>query len=200
MLSPRHLPNALTVARMFLVAPLVYLLLTERYSAALVLAIVSGVSDWLDGALARRFDWQTKFGGILDPLADKTLMIAVYATLAWIGHLPAWLFWLVVVRDLVIVTGGTVYHYVFEPFRAEPTRLSKFNTLCQILLMWAVLTALAGLALPKFLVPALIWLVAFTLLATMVQYVLLWSLRARAIGIRKHSRNVKRNTTGKRSP
>jgi cardiolipin synthase len=181
MLSIRDLPNALTVARMLLVGPLVYLLLTDRHVAALVLAVVSGVSDWLDGALARRFNWQSKFGGVLDPLADKTLMIAVYATLAWLGHLPAWLFWLVVLRDLVIVSGGLVYHYWIEPFRAEPTRLSKFNTLCQVLLMWAVLTALAGLALPQLFIQGLIWLVAFTVLATMVQYVAVWGLRARAI-------------------
>jgi len=181
MLSIRDLPNILTVARMLLVGPLVYLLLTDRYVAALVLAVISGVSDWLDGALARRFSWQSKFGGVLDPLADKTLMIAVYATLAWLGHLPAWLFWLVVLRDMVIVSGGLVYHYWIEPFRAEPTRLSKFNTLCQVLLMWAVLTALAGLALPQPVIEVLVWLVTFTLLATMFQYVTVWGARARAI-------------------
>ena len=186
MLSLRDLPNILTVARMLLVAPLVYLLLSEHYVAALVLAVASGVSDWLDGALARRFDWQSRFGGMLDPLADKMLMIAVYAALAWMNELPAWLFWLVVLRDLVIVSGGLVYHYRIEPFRAEPTRLSKFNTLCQVLLMWAVLTSLAGLALPELLIRGLIWLVAFNLLATLFQYVVLWGLKARAVVRRRH--------------
>ncbi|MFO7764542.1 MAG: CDP-alcohol phosphatidyltransferase family protein [Wenzhouxiangellaceae bacterium] len=178
MLSIRDLPNILTVARMLLVAPLVYLLLSERYLAALVLAVVSGISDWLDGALARRFDWQSKFGGVLDPVADKMLMIAVYAALAWMGELPAWLFGLVVLRDVVIVAGGLVYHHWIEPFKAEPTRFSKFNTLCQVLLMWAVLVTLAGVALPRLVVDALVWLVAFTVLATMVQYVYLWGRRA----------------------
>ncbi|MEX2499341.1 MAG: CDP-alcohol phosphatidyltransferase family protein [Wenzhouxiangellaceae bacterium] len=186
MLSSRDLPNILTVSRMLLVGPLVYLLLTGHYVGALVLAIISGVSDWLDGALARRFQWQSKFGGMLDPLADKTLMIAVYATLAWLGHLPPWLFGLVVLRDLVIVTGGLIYHYRIEPFRAEPTRLSKFNTLCQVLLMWAVLTALAGLALPEPAIRGLVWLVAFTILATMFQYMLLWGIRAARI-VRKRN-------------
>lgn len=184
MLSMRDLPNILTVARMLLVGPLVYLLLTERHVAALVLALISGVSDWLDGALARRFGWQSKFGGMLDPLADKTLMIAVYATLAWLGHLPAWLFWLVVLRDLVIVSGGIVYHYCIEPFRAEPTLLSKFNTLCQVLLMWAVLISLAGLALPQGVIQALIGLVGFTLIATLGQYVIVWGRRARSTAAR----------------
>lgn len=179
MLAARDLPNLLTVARMLLVGPLVYLLLTERYTAALALAVVSGVSDWLDGALARRFEWQTRFGGVLDPLADKLLMVAVYATLAWLGHLPAWLFVLVVARDAIIVAGATVYHYRIHKVDPEPTRLSKFNTLCQVLLMWGVLMALAGLAVPAVVIDAMVWVVATTLVATLVQYVLVWSLRAR---------------------
>jgi cardiolipin synthase len=179
MLSPRDLPNVLTVARMVLVAPLLVLLVLERYPAALVLAVISGVSDALDGALARRFGWQTRLGGILDPLADKLLLIGVFAALAWLGHLPSWLFALVVLRDLVIVTGGLVYHYRIESLSAEPTRLSKLNTLCQILLMWAVLTGLAGLAIPPWVVPALVWVVTVTVVATLIQYVLIWSLRAR---------------------
>ncbi len=179
MLAARDLPNLLTVARMLLVGPLVYLLLQEQHAAALALAVVSGVSDWLDGALARRFHWQSRFGGVLDPLADKLLMVAVYATLAWLGHLPAWLFALVVLRDVVIVAGGTVYHYWIEKLEPEPTRLSKFNTLCQILLMWVVLTMLAGLSVPAWLIDALVWLVSLTVVATLAQYVFIWSLRAR---------------------
>lgn len=187
MLSSRDLPNILTVARMLLVGPLVYLLLTERYVGALVLAVVSGVSDWLDGALARRFNWQSKFGGVLDPLADKMLMIAVFAALVWLGHLPVWLLGLVALRDLVIVSGGLIYHYRFERFRAEPTRLSKFNTLCQVLLMWAILTALAGLALPDQVIQGLVWLVASTVVATMFQYVLVWGMRARRIAAERNA-------------
>jgi len=189
MLSIRDLPNILTVARMLLVAPLVYLLLSERYLAALVLAVVTGISDWLDGALARRFDWQSRFGGVLDPLADKMLMIAVYASLAWMQALPAWLFGLVVLRDLVIVTGGLAYHRLIEPFRAEPTRFSKFNTLCQVLLMWAVLLALAGAALDPLVVDALVWLVALTVVASMLQYVGLWGMRACGVVASRGQRN-----------
>jgi len=185
MLSIRDLPNVLTVARLLLVAPLVYLLLSGHYDIALVLAVAAGLSDWVDGALARRFNWQSRFGGVLDPLADKTLMIAVYAALAWLGELPAWLFGLVVVRDLVIVTGGLVYHYRIEPFKAEPTGLSKFNTLCQVMLMWAVLTALAGLGVPELAIRGLVGLVTCTLLATMAQYVFIWGTRAQRIAHRR---------------
>lgn len=187
MLSPRDLPNVLTVLRMFLVAPLVYLLLTGRYPAALTLAVIAGLSDWLDGALARHFGWQSRFGGILDPLADKLLMVSVYAALAWLGELPWWLFVLAVARDLVIVTGGYVYHRLFEPFQPEPTRMSKFNTACQIALMWAILLRLAGIGLPAPVVGGLIVLVALTLVATLLQYLLLWGLRARRISVRRSS-------------
>jgi len=181
MFALRDLPNALTVARMLLVAPLVYLLLTGHYAAALALAIAVGVSDWLDGYLARRFGWQSDFGGMLDPLADKLLMLSVFATLTWLGYLPLWLLTVSVLRDLVIVTGGMFYHYRIERFEAAPTRLSKFNTACQVLLMWAVLTHLAGLAIPWVVIDALVWLVGAMVLVTMVQYVWLWSRRARRI-------------------
>jgi len=179
MLALRDLPNALTLGRMLLVAPLVYLLLTGAYGAALVVALIVGLSDWLDGALARRFGWQSEFGGMLDPLADKLLMVSVFATLAWMGVLPAWLLVLVIARDLAIVAGGVAYHYRVERFRAEPTRLSKANTACQVLLMWVLLTRLAGLAVPDRVIDALVWLVAALVLATLVQYVVVWGLRAR---------------------
>lgn len=181
MLALRDLPNVLTVARMLLVAPLVYLLLTERFAAALVLAVIVGFSDWLDGALARRFGWQSEFGGMLDPLADKLMMISLFATLAWLGALPWWLFVLAVLRDLVIVAGGLYYHYRVERFHAEPTRLSKFNTLSQLVLSWTVLTHLAGLFVPRWAVDGLIWLVVGTVTATLFQYIWIWGRRARRI-------------------
>ncbi|MDT8409476.1 MAG: CDP-alcohol phosphatidyltransferase family protein [Wenzhouxiangellaceae bacterium] len=189
MISVRDLPNILTVARMLLVGPLVYMLLTERYVAALVLALVAGISDWLDGALARRFNWQSQFGGILDPLADKLLMLASYATLTWLDALPVWLLALVVARDLIIVAGGMVYHYWFESFQAQPTQLSKYNTLCQLVLVWVVLTTLAGLPVPQWLSVALVWLVALMAVATLVQYVFKWGRRAVRIA---HTRDLSR--------
>lgn len=181
MLALRDLPNVLTVARMILVAPLVYLLLTERFAAALALAVLVGFSDWLDGALARRFGWQSEFGGMLDPLADKLMMISLFATLAWLGALPLWFFVLAVLRDLIIVAGGLYYHYRVERFQAEPTRLSKFNTLSQLVLSWTVLTHLAGLFVPRWVVDGLIWLVVATVTATLFQYVWIWGQRARRI-------------------
>jgi phosphatidylglycerophosphate synthase len=81
----KYIPNMICVVRMFLVAPIVWSLLEGRYGLALGLILVAGFSDALDGFLARRFDWRTRLGGLLDPAADKLLMFAAYVTLAWIG-------------------------------------------------------------------------------------------------------------------
>ena len=181
MLQWRWLPNTLTIARMLLVPVLVVLLILGDYLSALIVALIAGVSDWLDGALARRFNWQSEFGGFLDPVADKLLMVAAYLTLGWLDQLPIWLVVLVVVRDVVIVCGGLYYHYRIERFKGEPTQLSKFNTFCQLLLMWVVLVALAGFNVPAPLLLGLIWLVGALAVATMLHYIVLWSIRAARI-------------------
>ena len=181
MLQWRWLPNTLTIARMLLVPVLVVLLILGDYLSALIVALSAGVSDGLDGALARRFNWQSEFGGFLDPVADKLLMVAAYLTLGWLDQLPIWLVVLVVVRDVVIVCGGLYYHYRIERFKGEPTQLSKFNTFCQLLLMWVVLVALAGFNVPAPLLLGLIWLVGALAVATMLHYIVLWSIRAARI-------------------
>jgi cardiolipin synthase len=179
-MSLRLLPNVLTLFRMLAVAPIVYWLLTGRYRAALVLAVLAGISDLLDGYLARRFGWTTHFGGVLDPLTDKLLLVSATLALAWLGHLPWWLFALVVLRDLVIVCGGYYYHYrIARIVSAEPTMLSKWNTLAQIVLVVAVVL---GLAFPAAQGPWSDWLVAVAALTTAasgIQYVVIWSGRAR---------------------
>lgn len=192
-MSLRLLPNVLTLFRMLAVGPIVYGLLTGRYRAAFVLAVLAGVSDLLDGFLARRFGWMTHFGGVLDPLTDKLLLVCTTLTLAWLGHLPWWLFGLVVLRDLVIVCGGFYYHYRIEPIAAaEPTVLSKWNTFAQIAL---VVVIMIGLAFPSWQGPwihGLIAVVAFTTVASGVQYVAIWSGRARKVrsGHKAEGRNA----------
>lgn len=172
------LPNLLTVARMVVVPPLVWLLLIGQYKWALGLAVFAGLSDLLDGWLARRYSWQSRFGGLADPLADKLLMVAGYVTVGWLGELPLWLVAAVIFRDLVIVVGGLIYHLVFEKVKAEPTQLSRFNTFCQVLLLWFVLLRLAGVPLPPEAQIGLVWLVGLLAVATLVQYVWLWGNRA----------------------
>lgn len=184
-MSLRHIPNILSVGRMLAVPPLVILLLTGHYGWALVVAIFAGVSDLLDGWIARRFGWQSRFGSLADPAADKIMMVASYLTLAWLGYLPWWLVGLVILRDLVIVIGGWIYHLKFERLEAQPTQLSRFNTFCQVFLMWYVLVYLAGFPLPAEGQDGLVLLVAVLAMATLVQYTWLWSQKAAVISRRR---------------
>ena len=177
----RHLPNVLSVGRMLAVPPLVWLLVVGHYDWALIVAVAAGLTDLLDGWLARRFGWQTRFGSLADPAADKIMMVASYATLAALGYLPWWLFGLVILRDLVIVIGGWVYHLRFARLEAQPTRLSKINTVFQVVLMWYVLIVLAGLPLPAEGKPILIGVVAVLGVLTLVHYTWLWSNKAAAV-------------------
>ncbi len=174
------LPNALTLLRMLAVGPLVYCLLTGRYRTGFVLAVFAGISDLLDGYLARRYGWMTHFGGVLDPLTDKLLLVSTTLTLAWLELLPWWLVVIVVLRDLVIVGGGLCYHYLVARITtARPTTLSKWNTLAQILL---IVSIMLNLAFPYASEPWIHWLmytVAATTITSGIQYVLIWSLRAR---------------------
>lgn len=173
------LPNAISVLRLLLVPPVVWALIEERYPLALVLFAIAGASDGLDGFLAKHFDWRSRLGAVLDPLADKILMAACYLVLGWLGHLPAWLVAVVIGRDLLIVTGAVVYHLSIERVDMAPTLMSKFNTLAQLVLVVVVLVGLAGpFELSYSLVSALSYLVVATTIVSGGQYVWLWGQRA----------------------
>ena len=110
-MSLRFIPNAICVVRMLLVAPLVLWIVEGRYAAALTVLVVAGLSDGLDGFLAKRFSWQTRIGGLLDPAADKLLLVAVFVSLTYVGLLPLELTFVVVARDVVIVLGAICYQW-----------------------------------------------------------------------------------------
>lgn len=177
-MKARNLPNILTALRILMVPPVVFAILSGRYGFALVLLAIAGASDGLDGFLARRFGWQTRLGAILDPVADKLLVVTVFLSLVAVGGIPLWLVVLVVVRDLVIVAGATAYRLLFGDLELAPTLLSKLNTLLQVALVLIVLLDLAGLVPFAWLVQSFI--VAVTLSTTLsgLHYVWEWSRRA----------------------
>jgi cardiolipin synthase len=148
-MSLRWLPNAITIGRMVLALPLLWALANAQFALAFWLAVVAGISDAFDGFLAKRYRWDSPAGGLLDPLADKLLLGVCFFGLWWARHLPGWLVALVLARDVVIVAGAVVWWRTLGPFAAAPTRLSKLNTVLQIVLVAAVLAdaAFAG-ALP----------------------------------------------------
>lgn len=177
-MKARDIPNVITVFRFLLVPPVVVLLLQERFTAALIVFGVAGFSDGLDGFLAKHFNWRSRLGGIIDPLADKLLLVSCFVTLGWLGLIPAWLVLLVILRDLVIVAGATFYHMRIEQFEAEPSVASKLNTAAQILLVLAVLYSFGIQAVPALLMEVLLYSVLATTLWSGFDYVWTWGQRA----------------------
>ena len=173
------LPNAISMLRIVLVAPILYLIVDGEYAVALLLFVIAGGSDGIDGYLAVRFNWQTRFGALLDPVADKLLVSGMFITLAWQGLLPVWLAAVVILRDLVIFVGALVYHFLIEPVQGEPSRISKLNTALQLLFLLFVLSR-AGFAWPQQIsLTTLGAAVLVTAVISGVDYVLRWSGRAR---------------------
>lgn len=164
--------------RIVLVAPVVWALGTEQFALALILFAVAGVSDGLDGYLAKHFHWESRLGSILDPIADKLLLVASFATLTWLGALPIWLLWLVIVRDLIIIGGGLAYHYTVGQFDLTPLWSSKINTTLQIALVLLVIVQQQWFEGLDQLVTIGIWLVVASVINSGTEYVLVWGARA----------------------
>jgi cardiolipin synthase len=135
----RHLPNIICLLRIALVWPIAAALADREYLLALALFIVAGLSDGIDGYLAKRFNWISELGKLLDPLADKLLLVTVFVEAAWLGLAPWWLTSAVVARDVLIVLGAMVYRLWFGPLRGRPTISSKINTAMQLLYVTAML-------------------------------------------------------------
>jgi Phosphatidylglycerophosphate synthase len=133
----RHVPNALTILRLFSVPLTVWLMATGTMGGAFWLFVAAGVTDAVDGAVARVFDARSRLGMWLDPLADKVLLVAIFVTLGAQGHLPAWLVVLVVLRDVLIVLYALVWSH-----SGTPLFISKVNTAAQLTLAALVLARL----------------------------------------------------------
>ena len=172
------IPNLISFARVLLIIPVVWFLLQKQYPYALLLFIAAGLSDALDGYLARKYQWGSHLGGWLDPLADKGMLVSVYCALTWIGLIPVWLLMAVILRDVLIVCGGLYYYYRVEKVSASPSWISKLNTLMQILLVVVILIHKGILAIPLFLLDTMIYAVLFTTVLSGLGYVLTWSIKA----------------------
>jgi cardiolipin synthase len=142
--SPVNLANLVTVGRLLMVAPLVWLIVTERLEAAFWLFLAAAASDALDGFIAKNFNARTNLGSYLDPLADKVLLNGVYVALAMGQWLPAWLVLLVVGRDLLIVCGVIAIRRRHSVFQPRPLSIGKINTLTQILLAACAIAPIGG--------------------------------------------------------
>ena len=142
-MSLNWIPNAISMLRIALVVPVLWLILSGNYGWALLLFWIAGFSDGIDGYLANRFGWQSKTGALLDPIADKLLVAGMFVALTYTQHIPIWLTTVVLFRDVVIVGGAVAYHYLIKPVEGEPTPVSKLNTVVQLLFLMFVLSRAA---------------------------------------------------------
>jgi cardiolipin synthase (CMP-forming) len=137
----RHIPNALCVLRMLLVAPVAWLLVHDDFGSTLWVFGFAAVTDGLDGFLAKRFGWTSELGKILDPLADKILLVSVFLLLAYLGLVPIWLAAAAVARDVIITAGAIAYNSLYGYPNGRPTLISKLNTLTQIVYLLLMVAA-----------------------------------------------------------
>ena len=174
----RWLPNAISIMRIVLVAPILWYIVDGQYDLALLLFFVAGFSDGVDGYLAKRFDWHTRIGALLDPIADKLLVGGTFITMVFTGLVPIWLAVLVILRDVVIIGGAVAYNWLVRPVEGEPTRVSKLNTALQLLFVVFVLSN-AGFGWPDEIAITLIGAgVLVTIIVSGIDYVVSWSRRA----------------------
>ncbi len=170
-----NLPNLITFGRLLTVPVAVYLLMQSAYLSAFLLFLLAGVSDALDGYLAKRLNQTTELGAILDPLADKALLVGVYVTLGLQENLPHWLVVLVVFRDLLIIGGVIILFLVRLEVKMRPLIVSKVNTAAQIGLAALVLAGL-GLELEiSGLVETMIYVVGGTTVISGASYIVSWT-------------------------
>jgi len=173
------LPNVITGIRLVLLAPLVYLLINEEYRGALIVFFVAGVSDAIDGYLAKTYNWVSRLGAIMDPLADKALLGITYVLLCVNEQIPISLLVLVLLRDIVIIGGAYIYHRKLGPYRMTPSYLSKFNTFMQLLLVVCILTTLGVVNLPKLFLDVVMVLTYVTTVSSGFHYVWVWGRKYR---------------------
>ncbi len=178
------IPNLISFLRILLTLPIVWLLFEHEFTYALMLFALAGFSDGLDGYLAKRFNWRSRLGGLLDPLADKALLMSSFLVLGGLGLIPIWLVIIVISRDLLIVGGALYYNFNIEELDANPSMISKLNTLMQILLVLLVVTDAGPYPMPGMAMSLLVWATLATTVASGAGYVWVWSSKAKKKGRR----------------
>ncbi len=170
-----NLPNLISLARLLAVPLIVWLIIEQRFAVAFWVFVAAGASDAIDGFIAKRFNAVSKLGEVLDPLADKVLLMAVYIALGRDGRIETWLVILVVSRDLLIL-GGVVLGLGFsQSIKVSPLKISKLNTAAQIALACLVL---AGLGLGwkvQGMIDPLVYAVALTTVLSGAAYLVRWA-------------------------
>ena len=174
----RHLPNIISLARIALILPILASLLAGQHERTLVLVFVAAVSDGLDGWLAKRFGWTSRLGKMLDPAADKLLLVGVFLVLTWMGMIPRWLALAAITRDFMIGIGAVAYKLGFGPLHGRPLLSSKLNTLMQLVYVLLVVVHSATGQPPASVLLALAVATLLTVLYSGASYVRVFGARA----------------------
>jgi len=173
-----NIPNMLTLARMIITPFIVYAIMEGEPAFALLLMGIAGITDMLDGAIARMFNQRSVVGAFMDPLADKLMLISTIVVLYFLEHIPTYLFLAVIFRDMVIVFGATAYEMVTHKLEMTPLFTSKITTFLQIMLVLCVLAEMAWQTPGSTVLQWITWLTfAFTCLSG-IQYMVLWMRKA----------------------
>lgn len=144
---PRSLPNLITAARLAVVPVVVWAIVREAWGTAFLVFALAGLSDGIDGFLARRYGLTSRLGAILDPLADKALMLAVLVSLTLAGLVPAWFPAVLIARDSLVVLAAGLARLAGRPLETPPLLVGKLNTACQIaFLAWLLGGRALGIA------------------------------------------------------
>jgi cardiolipin synthase len=168
----------LCILRILLLAPVVWLLVHNEFCLTLGVFACAAVTDGLDGFIAKRYGWTSELGKILDPLADKILLVGVFITLAAMGLVPIWLAAVAVVRDVVITAGAIMYNWLYGYPNGQPTLVSKLNTLCQIVFLLLIVAANAVGHIPEKTLLVLGALVFVTTVVSGLDYVITYTRKA----------------------
>ncbi|GBE44612.1 MAG TPA: CDP-alcohol phosphatidyltransferase family protein [Rhizobiales bacterium] len=191
-----YIPNAITVFRIFLVPMVIWLMIDGRMRTAFMLFLIAGLSDGLDGYLAKRYGWQTELGAYLDPIADKALLVSIYVVLGLFTHLPVWLVIAVVTRDILIIGAILLSWLLAHPVPMRPLLISKANTVAQIVLAAMVLGNLGfslGLA-PV--INAFVWVTGGLTILSAGAYLVRWLRFMTSYEDQPQKMPVKRSTRG----
>jgi cardiolipin synthase len=176
----RHIPNVISMIRILLVVPIALALEDQRLALSIGLFAIAAASDVADGFLARRFGWKSELGAMLDPIADKLLLAAVFITLSVLKLVPLWLMAAAVARDVIIVFGAAAYRMVRGPLTAHPSLISKINTVCQAAFILAVVSRAKFSVPPEWVATWLGALMFATVAVSGIDYVLVYGKRAAA--------------------
>ena len=176
-----NIPNLISLMRLLCVPLMVWLILNNQVLEAFWIFVLAGISDALDGFIAKRFNLQTELGGFLDPIADKALLVSVFVTLGKVGYLESWIILLVVFRDGLILVGAFLFYLLHQNLKMEPLLISKINTAMQFILVTLIL-GLNGYSLADGeIIKIMVYAVSITTLASGAAYVCVWGMGAARI-------------------